>query len=267
MGHLEGDSSSSQLTRRGIDPNSDDVSLLLSPLLDLAKENRCLLLKQGWWTVEFCYGRFIRQIHLEAKKGKNKQGQIVQSLTEWDIKQEHVIGQWDERERITAESFVVHKNGNDPARTYASIVYSNGDECDLTKEPRKTEIQFRCGLNRDTSELVKSREDPSCEYTAQIETPLLCGHPDFKIPTAPNYEIVCYPFESEEFRNPASSMKAVADIEAETDSILNLIINAGDYAGKRSSFDANLDDLESGKTDHEQLNHLNDLGEGHKEEL
>ena len=145
---------------------------------------------------------------------------------------QHVIGKWEESEPITADSFVIHQNGNDPARTYASIVYTNGDECDLTKVPRKTEIQFRCGLNRENSELVKSREDPSCEYIAQVETPLLCGHPDFKIPTAPNYEIVCYPFESHEFVEPASAMKAVADIASETDSILNMVTNAAKYAGR-----------------------------------
>ena len=218
------DTSSIQLlAKKNIDPNSDDISLLLSPLLDLAEENRCLLLKQGWWTVEFCYGEFIRQIHLEAKKQKNKKGQIVTSLTEWDIKQEHYIGKWDDKKEITKNSFTIHKNANDPARTYASILYDNGDTCDLTKEPRKTEIQFRCGLNIEHSELIKSREDPSCEYIAQVETPLLCGHPDFKIPSAPSYEIVCYPFDEKEFVDDASSMKQAADIQSESDSILRMI--------------------------------------------
>eukprot|EP00483_Globobulimina_turgida_P006993 UN07007 len=146
------------LQTKGIDPNSDDVSLLLSPLLDAAKANKCLLLKQGWWTVEFCYGSFIRQVHLEAKKQKNKKGQIVQSMTEWDIKQEHVIGKWVLDEVINSKSYIIHKNTNDPQRTYASIVYDGGDQCAVTKEARKTEIQFRCALNQENSELVKSRE-------------------------------------------------------------------------------------------------------------
>merc|ERR1719356_184053 len=139
------------------------------------------------------------------------------------------------------DSFKIHKNGNDPARTYASTIYSNGDECDLTKEPRFTEIQFRCGPNRENSELVKSREDPSCEYIAQVETPLLCGHPDFKIPSAPNYEIVCYPFDLKEFVEPASSMKAVADVQSKTDSILNLVTNAAKYAGRSHGSDKSAD--------------------------
>merc|ERR1712154_435697 len=126
-----------------------------------------------------------------------------------DIKSEHIIGKWLDIKNnpITKESYTIHKNANDPKRTYASIIYGNGDECDLNEVPRKTEIQFRCGLNMEHLELVKSREDPSCAYIAQIETPLLCKHPDFKIPSAPSYEILCYPFDEKEFVEPASAMK------------------------------------------------------------
>eukprot|EP00483_Globobulimina_turgida_P011566 UN11588 len=121
---------------------------------------------------------------------------------------------------------MIHKNANDPQRTYASIVYDGGDECDVTKQGRKTEIQFRCALNERSSQLVKSREDPSCYYIAQVETPLLCQHPAFKIPSAPKHEIVCYPFDEKEFVEPASLMKQVADIEAETDEILRMVTTA-----------------------------------------
>ena len=222
-------SSEQLLYDRNIDPNSDDVSLLLSPLLDLAQNNKCLLLKQGWWTVEFCYGKFIRQIHLEPKKQKNKEGQIVNSVSEWDIKQEHVIGRWPTTQVIAKDSFVIHKNEDDPKRTYASIVYDDGDECDLSRKPRKSEIQFRCGLNIEHSELIKSREDPSCEYIAQVDTPLLCHHPDFKIPSAPSREIVCYPFDEKEFVDDASAMKQAADIQSESDAILKMVRNAARF--------------------------------------
>merc|ERR1712228_956422 len=222
-------SSEQLLFDKNIDPNSDDVSLLLSPLLDFAENNKCLLLKQGWWTVEFCYGKFIRQIHLEPKKRSNKRNQISNSLTEWDIKQEHVIGTWKKEQIINKDSFVLHKNEADPKRTYASIVYDDGDECDLSRKPRKTEIQFRCGLNMEHSELIKSREDPSCEYIAQVDTPLLCHHPDFKIPSAPSREIVCYPFDEKEFVDDASAMKQVADIQSESDAILRMVSNAARF--------------------------------------
>eukprot|EP01084_Bolivina_argentea_P152888 266615_1 len=223
--HSEALSTAMLLSERNIDPNSDDVSLLLSPLLDAAKDKGCLLLEQGWWTVEFCYGQFIRQVHLEAKKEKNKKGQMVHTL-KWDVKQEHVIGRWDAAKDITKENYMIHKNEMHPQRTYASMVYGGGDQCDLNKKPRWTEIQFKCGANKHQSELVKSREDPSCQYIAVVETPLLCGHPDFKIPTAPKREIVCYPFDETEFVKEASSMKQVADAEVEMDDILRMVTSA-----------------------------------------
>jgi len=215
-----------------IDPSSEDISLLLSPLDDMSAKNECLLLKQGWWTVEFCYGKFIRQIHLEpranAKINKRQKGQ----KQEWDMTQEHVIGRWNASVIVDANSFTIHKNENEPKRTYASIVYGYGDECDLSRNPRQTEIQFYCGLNLQHSELKKAREDPSCEYIAQVYTPLLCAHPSFKVPSAPSREIVCYPFDDKEFGENASAMKEVADIQAESDAILNLVMGTATDALK-----------------------------------
>eukprot|EP01084_Bolivina_argentea_P188136 323945_1 len=150
-------SSIESLTAKHINPNSDDVSLLLSPLLHLARENRCLLLKKGWWTVKFCYGMFIGQMHLE------------QMHSEWDIQEEHMIGRWNESQLITKEAFTIHRNEIDAHRTYASIVYDNGDTCDSNERPRDTEIQFTCGLNTDRSGLIASREHPACHYIAQVE--------------------------------------------------------------------------------------------------
>mmetsp|Transcript_12532 Transcript_12532/g.18943 ORF Transcript_12532/g.18943 Transcript_12532/m.18943 type:complete len:629 (+) Transcript_12532:43-1929(+) len=211
------------LSDLNIDAHSDDVSLLLSPLLHNAQRQHCLMLKQGWWTVEFCYGQFIRQIHVEAKRSQNQQGQVVQSLTEWEVKQEHVVGRWPHDKVVDKSSFIIHKHAEDPRRTYASIVYHNGDDCDLTHEPRSTQIQFRCAPHLEHSQLVKSREDPSCHYIAQVDTPLLCQHPDFRIPTAPSLEIVCYPLNETEFVHAASMMKAAVDIQRETDPILDIV--------------------------------------------
>merc|ERR1712129_292636 len=94
---------------------------------------------------------------------------------------------------------------------------------------------FRCAAQRASSEGVKSREDPSCEYIVQVETPLLCGHPDFEIPSAQKQEIVCYPFEEEEFVDDASLFKATADIEAETDAILSMVGGAARHRHEQRS--------------------------------
>ena len=41
-----------------------DVATLLEPLTDLP----CLFKTKDWWTYEFCYGRHIKQYHLENDK-------------------------------------------------------------------------------------------------------------------------------------------------------------------------------------------------------
>jgi len=59
--------------------------------------------------------------------------------------QEHVIGRWNASVIVDADSFTIHKNENEPKRSYASIVYGYG-------------------------------EDPSCEYIAQVHIHHCCAH-------------------------------------------------------------------------------------------
>ena len=57
-----------------------------------------------------------------------------------------------------------------------SHVYAEGEECNLTGRPRRTEARFTCGA--DLSLAVK--EEASCEYLVTLSTPLLCTHPAFQ---------------------------------------------------------------------------------------
>lgn len=171
--------------------------------------------------VEFCYGAHVRQVHYETEQMiKNKEQVVKRTLT-----QVNVLGLWFGEVVNESYSIVIHENDN--SRTYAKMLYSGGDFCEVSKKERKSEIQFRCGTSSEYSMIISSREDPSCEYIVQIETPLLCQHPAFEIAIAPSLEIVCYPLIIDDWQ--ASDMKMVADVQAEYDEIVKIVNNAAIY--------------------------------------
>ena len=155
------------------------------------------------------------------------------------------MGRWDARESITENSFKIVKNENNPQRTYAEMIYDSGDKCDITGEQRSAKIQFRCAIQDKSTNMVSFREDPSCHYIVEIETPLLCKHNDFEIPKPPTHEIICYPYNDKELwidnqnKNKikpsnndnlnefnAHSMKAVVDEQIKEDNFLKLLRDA-----------------------------------------
>lgn len=53
---------------------------------------------------------------------------------------------------------------------------TGGTACDLTSDPRETEVRFIC--NPDTvSSLLSVSETSTCRYMVVIATSALCGHP------------------------------------------------------------------------------------------
>eukprot|EP00249_Psilotum_nudum_P010590 c22634_g1_i1 orf=174-1106(+) len=137
-------------------------------LLDVLKD-QCFLRHEGWWTYEFCYHGKIRQLHLENKK----------------IVQEFILGVYD-----SEATAALHRNSPDvslqkdprsrsAAQRYHANLYTNGTTCDLTTEPRETEVRFVCA---DTGKAMISSitEAPSCKYTLIFHAPMICKHPLFQ---------------------------------------------------------------------------------------
>lgn len=143
------------------------------------KDAPCLLKTKDWWTYEFCYGRHIRQYHMEDSEIK---GEVLylgyyQSAFNWD----------DE----TAKASKQHR-----LKRYHSQTYGNGSKCDLNGRPREAEVRFLCdegaGISGDYIDRVD--EPLSCSYVLTIRTPRLCPHPLLRPPpSAAPQAILCHP--------------------------------------------------------------------------
>ncbi|XP_047337988.1 protein OS-9 homolog isoform X1 [Impatiens glandulifera] len=133
-------------------------------LLDLLKEI-CLIRQEGWWTYEFCYLKKLRQLHLENQK----------------IVQEFNLGEYDPEataaynSNLSDVSTLKDPRSNDASQRYHAHQYTNGTICDLTKQPRETEVRFVCSEPR--SMFTSITELSTCKYAIMIQSPVLCKHP------------------------------------------------------------------------------------------
>jgi len=142
------------------DADNLDIIKLLSPLT-----KSCTFRWEGWWTYEFCYGKYVRQFH----QGKNG-----------ELGDQYYLG-YDEGDSKTQENPL-----------YYSIFYENGTPCELTGQPRSSEIRIRCAPNDVTSTIRDIVEPSSCKYILWINTPYVCKHPLYKPKGVAPESVHCY---------------------------------------------------------------------------
>ncbi|KAM3270127.1 protein OS-9 [Capsicum chacoense] len=136
-------------------------------LLEVLKD-RCLTRLEGWWSYEFCYENKLRQVHLEDEKPV----------------QEFVLGYYDAEataayhQSHSDNSVLKDPRSKDASQRYHAHIYTNGTVCDLTNEPRQTEVRFVCSEPR---ALISSiTELSTCKYALTVHCPTLCKHPLFQ---------------------------------------------------------------------------------------
>ncbi|KAL5697828.1 Protein OS-9 [Ranunculus cassubicifolius] len=136
-------------------------------LLEVLKGN-CLYRQEGWWSYELCYKKALRQLHVEEDK----------------IIQEFVLGVYDEEatlafnQNLTDVSILKDPRSKDASQRYHAHQYTNGTKCDLTNEPRETEVRFVCSESRAVISSVT--ELSTCKYALTLYSPMLCKHPMFQ---------------------------------------------------------------------------------------
>ncbi|KAA8535205.1 hypothetical protein F0562_030208 [Nyssa sinensis] len=124
--------------------------------------------QEGWWSYEFCYQQKLRQVHLEDEK----------------VVQEFVLGVYDAEatsaynQNLSDISTVKDPRSKDASQRYHADQYTNGTVCDLTNEPRKTEVRFVCSEPR--AMISSITELSTCKYALKIQIPMLCKHPLFQ---------------------------------------------------------------------------------------
>lgn len=133
-----------------------------------ALKDRCLIRQEGWWSYEFCYQKKLRQVHLEEEKEV----------------QEFVLGQYDAEataafnQNLSDISELKDPHSKDASQRYHAHQYTNGTMCDLTNQPRETEVRFVCA---ETRAMISSiTELSTCKYALTVQCPTLCKHPLFQ---------------------------------------------------------------------------------------
>eukprot|EP00850_Spirogloea_muscicola_P024860 SM001647S02502 [mRNA] locus=s1647:248:1732:- [translate_table: standard] len=172
-------------------------------LLD-AMRDICFLREEGWWTYELCYKKHLRQYHAEN-------GQVMQ---------EFMLGLYDDS--LTAalhhqipDTFLQKDISlHSAAQRYHAHVFVNGTQCDLTSNLRRTEVRFFCeeAANPRFGHYVAAiKEAPTCCYTLDFHTSLLCRHRLYRKQVQPVNTIHCYLLEAADSEPPASEDRDVAE--------------------------------------------------------
>jgi protein OS-9 len=159
---------------------SDKRLTLKTPdeLLELLK-GPCFVRQEGWWSYEFCYQKKIRQVHLEDDK----------------LVQEFVLGEYDAdataafNQNHFDTSTLKDPRSKDASQRYHAHIYTNGTKCDLTNEPRTTEVRFVCSEPR--AMITSITELSTCKYALTFHCPMLCKHPLFQEERPVSHTIFC----------------------------------------------------------------------------
>ncbi|GLJ36795.1 hypothetical protein SUGI_0742160 [Cryptomeria japonica] len=145
-----------------------------------ALKDQCFLRHDGWWSYKFCYKGKVQQIHIEDKK----------------LLQQFVLGVYDEKATVALHqsspdvSLQKDPRSKTAAQRYHAHIYTNGTICDLTNEPRETEVRFMCSeSNRALIHSIK--EVSTCKYALVVQCPMLCKHPLFQEERPTWYTVNC----------------------------------------------------------------------------
>ncbi|XP_038710149.1 protein OS-9 homolog isoform X1 [Tripterygium wilfordii] len=147
-------------------------------LLEILKD-RCFIRQEGWWSYEFCYQKKLRQLHIEDDKAV----------------QEFVLGVFDEEataafnQNLSDISTLKDPRSKDASQRYHAHQYTNGTICDLTNQPRETEVRFVCSEPR--AMISSITELSTCKYALTVQSPMLCKHPLFQEERPVSHTIDC----------------------------------------------------------------------------
>lgn len=135
----------------------DDTSQVESFL----EGKNCLTGGTGWWKYEFCYGKYVRQFHVDKFGSKT----AIQ------------LGVFDEKAH---KEFLKNNPKKRPMpkgqRKQITHFYNGGSTCDKTGQQRQTEVVLKCLENAPSRSTVSLYllEPNVCSYILGVESPLIC---------------------------------------------------------------------------------------------
>jgi endoplasmic reticulum lectin 1 len=122
----------------------------------------CLTGGSGWWKYEFCYGKYVKQFHVDKLGGTST---IMLGTFDEDIHKEFLISHPEKRPKPKAQ------------RRQLIHFYSKGSMCDKTGRPRQVEVALKCLENAQSPSAVSLYllEPTTCNYVLGVESPLICN--------------------------------------------------------------------------------------------
>lgn len=135
----------------------EDTSIVESFLLG----KTCLTGGTGWWKYEFCYGKYVKQYHVDKFGGKTT----------------IMLGTFDES--MHKDFLNTHPEKRPKAKTQRKQIthfYSKGSVCDKTGKFRQVEVILKCLENSQSASQVSLYllEPTVCNYVLGVESPLIC---------------------------------------------------------------------------------------------
>ena len=167
----------------------------------------CVRKVAGWWTYELCAHEgavFLDQFHIEQRTIKEADPTTGQA-----------------REKVFAEIGATYSLGHSASETVTRIDRSRGTPvlvvdladgtvCDLTGEPRRTEVHYHCALDARTPAIVHFSEPSSCAYLLRIDSSTLCEEPELQPEQQEEMKVECIPAAGEEAA--AIAVRFAADV-------------------------------------------------------
>lgn len=138
--------------------SSGDTSIVESFLAG----KTCLTGGTGWWKYEFCYGKYVKQFHIDKIGGTTS---IIVGTFDEDAHKEYLITHPEKRPKPKSQrKQIIH-------------FYSKGSLCDKTGKPRNVEVVLKCVENAQSSSAVSLYlvEPSTCNYVLGVESPLICN--------------------------------------------------------------------------------------------
>lgn len=183
-----------------------------SAIVAAALTSTCQVRHEDWWTYEFCYGKHVRQYHVEGGGVATATSTPAAGGVGGEITDEFLLGVADGPASTPVADAVDTDPASPPGHSvYVASTYADGAPCDLTGGKRAAEIRFVCpesggappgdaapGAPAATGVpgapiLLSAREPATCTYVVTVAVPALCGHASFKKVEPPTRTIVCKP--------------------------------------------------------------------------
>jgi protein OS-9 len=115
----------------------------------------------GWWIYEFCFNLHIRQYHQDPKTNQ--------------VGMEYFLGYSREKNN----NFVTHISAVNPEDSFVSYKYYDGTVCDLTNNPRTTEVRIYCATDEKKQQLLVMggySSGKNTHFIGDIEEPSSCNY-------------------------------------------------------------------------------------------